>query len=109
MKRFISLVIAGGFLLTASAVSAQSRRLLVDSYVREEMNRLHIPGAAVAVLRGGRVELMKGYGLANVERKLPVTPDTAFQIASTTKPFTAMAVMLLVEDGKLSLDAVGCW
>lgn len=105
MKRIISLVITGSVLLTASAAaSAQSRRLPVDSYVQGEMAKLHIPGAGVAVLRAGRIELMKGYGVANVERNLPVTPDTAFQIASTTKPFTAMAVMMLVEDGNVSLD-----
>lgn len=105
MKRIISLVISGSVLLTASATTpAQSRRLRVDSYVKEEMAKLHIPGAAVAVLRNGRTELMKGYGVADIQRNLTAKPDTMFQIASTTKPFTAMAVLMLVEDGKVSLD-----
>ena len=105
MKRIIVLVITGSVLLTTAAPApAQSRRLLVDTYVKEEMAKLHIPGAAVAVIRDGKTELMKGYGVANIERNLTVTPNTMFQIASTTKPFTAMAVMILVEDGKVSLD-----
>ncbi len=105
MKQIISLVLTVSALLTAPATApAQSRKLLVDSRVREEMAERHIPGAAVAVLRGGKIELIKGYGMADIERNLTVTPDTVFQIASTTKPFTAMAVMMLVEDGKVSLD-----
>ena len=105
MKRIISLVITTSVLMVASATaSAQSRKLSVDSYVRGEMAKLHIPGAAVAVLRNGKTELIKGYGVANIERNFTVTPNTIFQIASTTKPFTAMAVMMLVEDGKVSLD-----
>ena len=105
MKRLIAIAIIGSALLiTSTRASAQERKLQVDGYIREEMAKLHIPGVAVAVLREGKVELMKGYGLANIERKIPVTPDTMFQVASTTKPFTAMAVMILVEDGKLSLD-----
>jgi CubicO group peptidase (beta-lactamase class C family) len=84
--------------------NTQGRKLQVDSYIREQMAKLHIPGAGVAVIINGKVELMKGYGLANVERNVPVTSNTMFQIASTTKPFTAMAIMMLAEDGKLSLD-----
>ena len=62
------------------------------------------PGAALLVVRDGRVAYMKGYGLANVERREPVTPETDFRLASLSKQFTATAVMLLVADGKLSYD-----
>ena len=104
MKRIISLLI-GAVLLSGSAVAtAQSRRQLIDAYVEEQMAKLHIPGVAIAVLHNGRVELMKGYGVANIERNLRVTPNTMFQIASTTKPFTAMAIAMLAEDGHVSLD-----
>jgi D-alanyl-D-alanine carboxypeptidase len=92
-------------LLAASTFSqGQEKNLRVDDYIKAEMESSHIPGVAVAVLRNGKIELIKGYGLANIERKIPVTPDTMFQIASTTKPFTSMGVMMLVEEGKLSLD-----
>ena len=63
------------------------------------------PGAAVAVLRDGEVLHCKGYGLANVEWGVPITPDTVFHIASLTKQFTATAIMMLKERGLLSLEA----
>lgn len=91
-------------LSTLISASGQKTKLQVDDYIKTEMERSHIPGVAVAVIRNGKVELRKGYGLANIERRIPVTSNTIFQIASTTKPFTAMAVMILVEDGRLLLD-----
>ena len=63
------------------------------------------PGAAVIAIRGGKVLYRHGYGLADVEAHTPVTPATNFRLASVTKQFTAMAVMMLVERGKLSLDS----
>jgi CubicO group peptidase (beta-lactamase class C family) len=97
-------IIASSLLIALVMVSAQESKLQMDSYIEEQMAKLHIPGTAVAVVRNGKVELMKGYGLANVEQKTAVTPNTMFQIASTTKPFTAMAIMMLAEEGKVSLD-----
>jgi len=61
-------------------------------------------GLAVAVARDGRVVFARGYGYANIEDKVPVTPDTVFRIGSITKQFTAAAVALLAERGQLSLD-----
>lgn len=105
MKRSITItVITSALLFASTGVSGQDRKRRVDAFIREEMAKQHIPGAAVAVLRNGKVELMDGYGLANVELKIPVTPHSMFQIASTTKPFTAMAILILTEDGKLSLE-----
>lgn len=63
------------------------------------------PGAAVAVLRDGEFLHCKAYGLANVEWGIPLTVDTVFAIASLTKQFTAVAIMMLNERGLLSLDA----
>ncbi|HEY6111408.1 MAG TPA: serine hydrolase domain-containing protein [Chthoniobacterales bacterium] len=62
------------------------------------------PGAAVIVIQNGKVLLKKGYGLADLETKQPITPDTAFRLASLTKQFTAMAVMMLADRGKLSFE-----
>ncbi len=75
-----------------------------DAFVAAEMREQTIPGLAVAVVRGGKVVFAKGYGLANVELRTTATADTVFHLASVTKPFTAAAVLLLVEDGKLALD-----
>ncbi len=75
----------------------------VDALIRAAMERRHVPGLAVAVVRDGKVVLSRGYGLASVELAVPATPATVFELASVSKQFTASAVMLLVEDGKLGL------
>src|SRR5690349_18423857 len=62
------------------------------------------PGVAVAVVRDGEVVYSKGFGSANLELGVPITPRTAFNIGSTSKQFTAFAVLLLAKDGVLSLD-----
>ena len=68
----------------------------VDAFALAEMRREQVPGLALGVFRGGRLLLAKGYGYANVEHRVPVTPQTIFQTASVGKQFTAVAVMLLV-------------
>jgi D-alanyl-D-alanine carboxypeptidase len=62
------------------------------------------PGAAVVVVKDGRVIFRKGYGMANLELKTPMQPDMVFEIGSITKQFTSTAILMLVEQGKLSLD-----
>src|SRR5437867_91588 len=74
----------------------------VDKFVRAEMERQKIPGVAVGIVDKGRVTT-RGYGFANVEHLVPVTDETIFQSGSLGKMFTATAVMLQVEDGKLAL------
>ncbi len=62
------------------------------------------PGAAVMVILGGDIVHQAGYGYANIEQQTPITADSAFRLASVSKQFTAMAVMVLAEDGRLSYD-----
>ena len=76
----------------------------VDEFILNEMQRQKIPGLALAVVKDGKVVKAKGYGFANVEHQVPVKPETVFQSGSTGKQFTATAVMMLAEEGKLSLD-----
>ena len=76
----------------------------VDAYIEGKMRKRHVPGVSVAVVKDGKVALLKGYGVADVEHNVPATADTVYQLASVTKTFTAAAVMMLVKDGKLSLD-----
>src|SRR5271157_5337029 len=75
----------------------------VDDYVREQMNLRHIPGLVLVVLKDGRVIKEQSYGLANVELSVPTSKDSVFPLASVTKIFTATAVYLLVQEGKLRL------
>jgi N-acyl-D-aspartate/D-glutamate deacylase/CubicO group peptidase (beta-lactamase class C family) len=76
----------------------------VDGIVQTEMTKQRIPGVAVAVVRNGETVKSEGYGEANVEWKVPVTPDTIFQSGSLGKQFTAAAIMALVDDGKLAVS-----
>jgi len=76
----------------------------VDAVVGAEMREQRIPGLALAVLRDGKVVKGQGYGLANVELNVAVKPETVFQTGSVGKQFTAAAVMMLVEEGKVGLD-----
>jgi CubicO group peptidase (beta-lactamase class C family) len=91
--------------LTPSALAAQSPvTSRIDQVVRDEMQRQHIPGVSIAVIKGGAVLHARGYGLANVEHQVPADQETIFESGSLGKQFTAAAVMLQVEDGKLSLS-----
>lgn len=76
----------------------------IDQYVKAEMERQRIPGLALGIYREGRIERVKGYGLANLELDVPVKPETIFQSGSVGKQFTAMGIMMLVEEGKIRLD-----
>jgi CubicO group peptidase (beta-lactamase class C family) len=67
-------------------------------------NRSDTPGAEVLVIRNGRIVLNRDYGLANIESKRPISSRTVFELASITKQFTAVAIMMLAERGKLSYD-----
>ena len=62
------------------------------------------PGCAVGVIRGGELVHAAGYGFADIERGMRIDADTVFNIASTSKQFTAFALLLLARDGRLSLD-----
>src|SRR3974390_2797522 len=73
--------------------------------MREFMSARRIPGGALAVLKDRRLVFLRGYGLADREQKLPVKPESLFRIASISKPFTAVAILKLVEAGKLDLNA----
>jgi CubicO group peptidase (beta-lactamase class C family) len=76
----------------------------IDSYVEAQMQDKRIPGLALAVVQGDQILYLKGYGNADPSGR-PVTPQTPFLLASATKPMTALAVMQLVEQGKIELDA----
>ncbi len=77
----------------------------LDAVVEKAMRTHNVPGVSVAVVENGAVSWAKGYGLADTVQELPVTPDTVFDAASIAKPVTAWAIMTLVEDGRLNLDA----
>ncbi len=90
-------------ILTALTVARASADEL-DDFIASQMQAQKIPGCAIAVVHRDRVLLRRDYGWANLETETPVRPGTVFDLASVTKPFTAAAVLMLVQDGKLRLD-----
>ena len=76
----------------------------IDEYITIQMRRLHIPGLSLAIIRDGRVTRAHGYGFANLELKAPANTDTVYEIGSNTKQFTAAAIMMLAEEGKVRLE-----
>jgi CubicO group peptidase (beta-lactamase class C family) len=97
--------------LAMGPATARAHDALADAnakalaFVRQTMEQQRIPGLQVAVIRDGRVVLSENLGLANVENRVPVTDATLFPINSATKSFTGVAMMQLVEAGKVALDA----
>ncbi|HKX55801.1 MAG TPA: serine hydrolase domain-containing protein, partial [Xanthomonadales bacterium] len=91
----------------APAAALPGLEAFVDGIIEGAMaQHTALPGITVSVVEEGEVILLKGYGLANVEQQVPVDPATSlFRIGSITKTFTGLAVMQLVEQGKLDLDA----
>ncbi|MEB9674131.1 serine hydrolase domain-containing protein, partial [Bacillus anthracis] len=75
-----------------------------DPLFEEKMKKYNVNGSSFVVVHDGKVVVNKGYGYANKEKKIPVTKDTVFQIASVSKTFTALAVMQQIDKGKLKLD-----
>src|ERR1051325_12236601 len=99
----------GCCLLAFAAVAlAQNSRDKVDAYIHTAMAKRQIPGLALLVVRDGKIIKQQGYGFSNVELQVPVKPETLFQSGSMGKQFTATAVMMLVEEGRISLDDEIC-
>lgn len=96
----VSLFFATILALIPDANATDSAGDFVNGYLKKKQ----IPGCAVMVRHEGKVVLSQGYGIANLEHDVRVTPQTVFQSGSMGKQFTAMGVMMLVEEGKLSLD-----
>jgi CubicO group peptidase (beta-lactamase class C family) len=86
------------------ALAGIARADKVDDYVKAEMQRQHLAGVSVAVLKEGKILKAEGYGMANIELNVAVRPDTVFKIGSVSKQFIATGIMLLVDEGKISLD-----
>jgi CubicO group peptidase (beta-lactamase class C family) len=101
-KHSFRAIIAFIFTITAASLASADE---VDRIVTERLRERNIPGAAVAVIKNGKAVKIKGYGLASVEFDVPVNTETVFEIGSVSKQMTAAAIMLLVEEGKVLLDA----
>ena len=107
--RMRGLVLAGCLLMGCAVARGQASgdgeaSKKVDEFIASEMREQHIPGAALSVVRDGKIIKTRGYGLANVELDVAVKPESIFQTGSVGKQFTATAVMMLVEEGKIAVS-----
>ncbi len=89
-------------LLFTAAVAARADN--VDDYVKAAMQKQHVPAVSLAVIKDGKVIKVEGYGLANVELNVPAMPETVYKIGSVSKQFIASGIMLLIQEGRISLD-----
>ncbi|WP_010494254.1 serine hydrolase domain-containing protein [Paenibacillus elgii] len=106
---FLLMIIIAGLIVSPLSARAEEKTFQIDpakidAYVEAAMDRLHIPGAALGIVKGDRTVYLKGYGISGPNQAL-VTPQTPFVLGSTSKSFTALAVMQLAEAGKIELDA----
>jgi CubicO group peptidase (beta-lactamase class C family) len=89
--------------VSAQALSA-AERTAIDSAAKAALESTGSPGASIAVVRGGRIVYEQAYGIGRIEPQAPATPAMRYAIGSVSKQFTAAAILMLQEDGKLSLD-----
>lgn len=90
--------------LASSPRTAEPDFATIDAYVEAQMHDQRIPGLALGIVKGDEIVYLKGYGIADPSGRV-VTAQTPFIIGSLSKSFTALAVMQLVEEGKIELDA----
>ncbi len=98
LKQNISLLLLFLFLFNGCQKSFEKKMDEIFS----KYNSPELPGAAVMIIKNGKVIFSKGYGMANVEEKIPVTDSTDFRLASLTKQFTATCILQLINEGKLN-------
>lgn len=101
LKRMILLTV---MLSTSAYAQVNFIKDSLDIYIQRELIRWNVPGLAIAIIKDGKIEVMKGYGYCDAAKKNKVTENTLFQIASTTKAFTGTSLALLDHYGKLKLN-----
>ncbi len=117
MKHFIALLLSLALSLavvptafvaqqptTATATDYTGALAAIEKTLEEKRKELGIPGMSLAIVKDDKVIYLKGLGVKDFERNIPVTPDTRFAIGSSTKAFTAMLAVMSADEGKLSLD-----
>src|SRR5437660_7654740 len=96
-------VVFSGSVAAAGNTTDEKKAVAVDE-IFVDLTKPGSPGCALGVYRDGKMIYSKGYGLANVEQNVPITPQSVFDISSTSKQFTAASILLLEKQGKLSVN-----
>ncbi|MGV3616827.1 MAG: serine hydrolase domain-containing protein [Fimbriimonas sp.] len=90
--------------LALLALAGQASADRIDDLVAKTLREQKVPGMTIAILKNGKPVKQKGYGLAEIENSVPAKLETVYELASVSKQFTAVATLMLVDEGKLSLD-----
>ena len=112
MLRFQLMILAAGLAsLVGRAADAPTVKPPTDAEIAskadkvfEQFNSTMTPGCALSVMRAGKIVYKRGYGMADLDHDVPIRPETVFHVASISKQFTDAAIVLLAQEGKLSLD-----
>ncbi len=107
MARLAASAVLSTFFLAPAFVTSQALPLETTAQIDkvfEKYNRTDSPGCALGVYKDGHIAYAHGYGMANLNDDVTITPDTVFHVASMSKQFTAAAILLLQQQGKLSID-----
>jgi CubicO group peptidase (beta-lactamase class C family) len=105
MKRTSILLLSLTLIL---AVGATAHADQIDDWVKAQMQIRHVPALSIAVVKDGVLVKAEGYGVADLEHNISARPDTVYKIGSVSKQFIAAGVMLLVQDGRITLgETVG--
>lgn len=108
MKIFFYKALAISFLISLIGFKANSQNKQqtdsIDLFLKEKMEKLHIPGLQMAIIKNGEIVKSSSYGLADIENAVNVTDQSMFFINSCTKAFVGVAVMQLQEEGKLNIN-----
>jgi CubicO group peptidase (beta-lactamase class C family) len=102
MMRSKGLPIFALALLLAATVAVRADN--VDDFVKSEIEKQHIAGVSIAVIKDGKIVKAEGYGFANIELNVPAKPETVYKIGSVSKQFIASGIMLLIDEGRISLE-----
>nr|WP_067059368.1 serine hydrolase [Mucilaginibacter sp. L294] len=98
------LVFSVSLITNVSLAQTQQTKDSIDNFIAGKMQKLQIPGLQLAVIRNGKLEKLKSYGLANIENNVAATDESVFSINSCTKAFVGVAIMQLQEQGKLNIN-----
>lgn len=101
---FLRTMLVVGSSLLAVGARAQSGQDSIAVFLQDRMQKQHIPGLQVAIIRHGKLVKLGSYGLANIENAVPTTNESVFSVNSITKAFVGVAIMQLAEAGKLHVD-----
>lgn len=101
----LALLCLGLMPLAAQPAQSTPDFTALETVITEQLQAQNTPGIAIAIVHQGAVIYRAGFGVRSIEGQEPVTPDTLFRIGSTTKPMTALGLLMLAEDGRVALDA----